>query len=91
MVGFEALPQTFVILGMAGLFAAIVRAPVTGIILISEMSGSFSHLLSLSLVALTAYITADLLHSKRVYDILLGACSAARESAWKKQGEKGAY
>ncbi len=72
LVGFEALPQTFVILGMAGLFAAIVRAPVTGIILISEMSGSFSHLLSLSLVALTAYITADLLHSKPVYDILLG-------------------
>lgn len=63
--------QNFVILGMAGLFAAIVRAPVTGVILICEMTGSFSHLLTLSIVSLTAYAIADLLHAKPVYDILL--------------------
>ncbi|HIZ19579.1 MAG TPA: ClC family H(+)/Cl(-) exchange transporter [Firmicutes bacterium] len=61
----------FVILGMAGFFAAIVRAPVTGVILISEMTGSFSHLLTLSLVSLTAYAVADLLRAKPIYDQLL--------------------
>lgn len=63
--------ETFVIAGMAGYFAAIVRAPVTGIILISEMTGSLSHLLALSLVSLVAYFTADILKAKPVYDQLL--------------------
>lgn len=71
LCGLNNYLQNFVILGMAGLFSAIVRAPVTGIILISEMTGSLSHLLTLSLVSITAYAVADLLHSKPVYDILL--------------------
>lgn len=71
MCGMDNELGNFVILGMAGLFSAIVRAPVTGIILISEMTGSFSHLLTLSLVSLTAYVVADLLRSKPVYDQLL--------------------
>lgn len=61
----------FVILGMAGYFSAIVRAPITGIILISEMTGSFSHLLSLSLVSLVAYMTAELMRGEPIYDQLL--------------------
>ncbi len=89
LFGLDALPQSFVILGMAGLFAAIVRAPVTGIILISEMSGSFSHLLSLSLVALTAYAVADLLHAKPVYDILLERLLRREPAPVRaKEGEK---
>lgn len=71
LLGVETSTTNFVILGMAGLFAAIVRAPVTGIILISEMTGSFSHLLTLSLVSLAAYVVADLLQSPPVYDMLL--------------------
>ncbi len=62
---------TFVILGMAGFFAAIVRAPITGIILISEMTGSLSNLLTLSIVSLTAYVTADVLGGKPIYNQLL--------------------
>ncbi|MFV0516171.1 MAG: ClC family H(+)/Cl(-) exchange transporter [Aminipila sp.] len=63
--------ETFVIIGMAGCFAAIVRAPVTGIILISEMTGSLSHLLALSLVSLVAYFVADILKGRPVYEQLL--------------------
>lgn len=63
--------QSLVILGMAGFFAAIVRAPVTGVILISEMTGSLTHLLPLALVSLTAYAVADLLHAQPIYDQLL--------------------
>ena len=63
--------DNFVILGMAGYFAAIVRAPVTGILLISEMTGSFSHLLTLSMVSLAAYLVPDMLRCAPVYDQLL--------------------
>ena len=61
----------YVILGMAGLFAAIVRAPLTGIILISEMTGTLSGLLPLSLVALVSFLTAEALGGQPVYDQLL--------------------
>ncbi len=67
----DGLLINFIILGMAGYFAAIVRAPITGIILISEMTGSFSHLLTFSVVSLIAYIVPDLLKVKPIYEQLL--------------------
>ncbi|MCQ4971595.1 ClC family H(+)/Cl(-) exchange transporter [Lactococcus lactis] len=60
-----------VILAMAGTFTAIVRAPMTGILLLVEMTGSFDHLLPLALVSLIAYVVADLLQSEPIYDSLL--------------------
>lgn len=63
--------QYFVILGMTGYFSAIVRAPITGVILISEMTGTFSNLLSLSAIALTSYMTADVLKGRPIYDELM--------------------
>lgn len=72
---FMPLPKdflsNFIIMGMAGYFSAIVRAPITGIVLISEMTGSLSHLLTLSLVALLAYLIPDLLKCRPIYDQLL--------------------
>lgn len=62
---------SFIILSMAGYFTAIVRAPITGIILIIEMTGSFNHLLPLSIVSIIAYIVADLLDSAPIYDSLM--------------------
>lgn len=67
----DGLIGNFIILGMAGYFSAIVRAPITGIILISEMTGSFSHLLTLSMVSLVAYLVPDLMKCAPVYDQLL--------------------
>ena len=72
--------NNFVILGMAGYFAAIVRAPLTGIILIFEMTGTYSYLLSLSVVTIVAYIAATLLKSKPIYESLL-------ERLLEKQGK----
>lgn len=63
--------NNFIILSMAGYFTAIVRAPITGIVLITEMTGSFTHLLSLTVVSIIAYIVADLLNSVPIYDSLL--------------------
>jgi H+/Cl- antiporter ClcA len=67
----ETYIGNFVILGMAGYFSAIVRAPITGIILISEMTGSFNNLLALSIVSLVAYMTAEMLKGEPIYDQLL--------------------
>lgn len=61
----------FIVLAMAGYFTAIVRAPITGIILITEMTGSFSHILPLIVVSITAYIVADILRCEPIYETLL--------------------
>ncbi len=61
----------FAVLAMAGHFAATVKAPITGIILIFEMTGSFEHLLPLSVVVFIAVVISDLLGVEPVYDMLL--------------------
>ncbi|WP_243154813.1 H(+)/Cl(-) exchange transporter ClcA [Clostridium thermarum] len=63
--------HNFIILGMAGYLTAVVRSPITASILITEMTGSFDHLLSLSIVSIIAYITADLMKSEPIYESLL--------------------
>jgi len=63
--------NNFVALAMAGYFAAIVRAPITGIVLIFEMTGSLDQMLSLSVVSIVAYITATMLRSEPIYESLL--------------------
>lgn len=61
----------FLLLGMVGMFTGIVRAPVTGIVLIVEMSGSLTQMLAAALVAVCSYLTADMLGSKPIYESLL--------------------
>lgn len=63
--------DNFIILAMAGYFSAIVKSPITGCILITEMTGSFSHLLPIAMISLISYVTADLMRSKPVYEALL--------------------
>ena len=69
----------FVILGMAGMFSSIVRAPITGIILISEMTGIFYNMLPLAIVTFAAYLTAELLGGIPIYDQLLDRMMANRK------------
>ena len=71
--------NNFVLLAMAGYFAAIVRAPLTGIILIFEMTGSLSQMLSLSVVSIVAYVVAILMKSKPIYESLLERLLQKRE------------
>jgi H+/Cl- antiporter ClcA len=70
----------FMILGMAGFFTAVVKAPVTGIILILEMSGNMNHLGSLVLVSLSAYVTTEVIVSRPVYAVLLERALAAKRA-----------
>ncbi|MDR0708247.1 MAG: ClC family H(+)/Cl(-) exchange transporter [Treponema sp.] len=61
----------YMILGMAAFFSAVVKAPVTGVALIIEMSGAFNLMGSLILVSLTAFVTSELIASPPVYATLL--------------------
>ncbi|WP_290770804.1 ClC family H(+)/Cl(-) exchange transporter [Anaerofustis sp.] len=67
----EAFMSKFIILAMAGFFAATVRAPITGIILVSEMTGSLEHMLSISLVSVISYVVAYFCGSEPIYESLL--------------------
>ncbi len=64
------LRQDFVIAGMAGLFASIVRAPLTGIILVFELTGDMNSLLPLATVSLISYATANVIGTAPFYSIL---------------------
>lgn len=71
-IGYDAsFFSSFIVLAMAGYFTAIVRAPITGILLLVEMTGSFTHLLPLTVVSITSYVVADLLKSAPIYEALL--------------------
>ena len=66
----EVLFYNFIIIAMAGYFTAIVRAPLTGIILMIEMTGTLDQLLPLIITSAIAYITAETLKNKPVYETL---------------------
>lgn len=74
----EVLFYNFVIIAMAAYFTAIVRAPLTGIILLVEMTGTLSQLLPLIITSAVAYVLAEELHNKPVYESLLENLLAKR-------------
>lgn len=63
--------SNFIMLGMAGILTAVVRSPILSIMLVTEMVGTFSHMLAFCLVAITAYMTAELIGSAPIYESLL--------------------
>ncbi len=69
--GLELHAGTFALAAMGALFAATVRAPLTGIILVAEMTSSFELLPPLIITCVVASIMAQLLGSKPVYELLL--------------------
>ncbi len=67
----ELYMMNFIYFGIAGLFAGVVRAPVTAIVLVFELTGSLDALLSVSIVSMIAYVTANLLNVDPFYEHLL--------------------
>ncbi|HSF58800.1 MAG TPA: H(+)/Cl(-) exchange transporter ClcA [Candidatus Binatia bacterium] len=58
------------VVGMAAFFTAVVRAPLTGIILVIEMTGSFTLLLPMLGACFAAMLVPALLRSAPIYDSL---------------------
>jgi len=68
--GWHIQPEAFAVIGMAAFLTGVVRSPITGIVLIIEMTGSFSMLLSMLGACFTAMLVATLLRDPPVYDSL---------------------
>lgn len=64
-------PGMFAIAGMGALFAATVRAPITGILLVIEMTNNYYLILPLIITSLGAVIFAQLLGGQPIYSQLL--------------------
>jgi hypothetical protein len=70
-MGFEQVViYKFVIISMAGFFAATVRSPITGVVLIAEMCGSTESLVAMIIVSLIAYVVPTLLGNEPIYESL---------------------
>jgi CIC family chloride channel protein len=65
-----ARPETFAVIGMGGLLTAIVRAPLTGIVLMIELTGKYDFMLPLLACCLVAYGVAEALHDTPIYEAL---------------------
>jgi CIC family chloride channel protein len=63
-------PETFAVIGMGALFTAIVRAPLTGIVLMIELTGKYDFMLPLLVSSLVAYGIAEALRDKPIYEAL---------------------
>ena len=72
-IGFISQNQLplFIILGMSGYFGAISKAPLTAMILVTEMVGDIRSLMPLGMVTLLAYMIMDLFHGAPVYEAML--------------------
>ena len=65
-----AHPEVFAVIGMGGLLTAIVRAPLTGIVLMIELTGKYDFMLPLLGCCLVAYGVAEALGDAPIYEAL---------------------
>jgi CIC family chloride channel protein len=62
--------NAFAVVGMAALFTGVVRAPVTGIVLITEMTASFTMLLPMLAACFAAMLIPTLIKNDPIYTTL---------------------
>ncbi len=70
-------PETFAVIGMGALFTATVRAPLTGIVLMVELTGQYEYMLPLLVSCLAAYGIAEALGDRPIYEALRERSEAA--------------
>lgn len=63
-------PEGFAVVGMAALFTGVVRAPLTGIVLVIEMTASVTMLLPMLAACFVAMLVPSLLGNPPIYDSL---------------------
>ncbi len=68
----------FIIFGMVAFFAAVIKAPVTGAILLLELTGQFSHLVGLIVVSGVAFLASDLCGGEPIFSALLNRSKKSR-------------
>jgi CIC family chloride channel protein len=63
-------PQAFAVVGMAAFFTGVVRAPLTGIVLVTEMTAAVTMLLPMIGACFLAMLVPTLLRNEPIYDSL---------------------
>src|SRR5258708_2362537 len=63
-------PTAFAVVGMAAFFTGVVRAPLTGIVLVTEMTASVTLLLPILVACFAAMLVPALLRDVPIYDAL---------------------
>jgi chloride channel protein, CIC family len=66
-------PRGFALVGMAAFFTGVVRAPLTGIVLVTEMTGNTTMLLPMIGASFAAMLVPTLLGDEPIYDSLRAA------------------
>ena len=67
----DAQLGAFALVGMGAFFAAVIRAPMTSILIVFEMTGSYRLVLPLMVANTVAYVTARAWSPTPIYDALL--------------------
>jgi CIC family chloride channel protein len=68
--GLHIQPEGFAVVGMAAFFTGVVRAPLTGIVLVTEMTANVTMLLPMLGACAMAMLTPTLLRDPPIYDSL---------------------
>ena len=61
----------FALVGMGAVFAGVVRAPITSVLIIFEMTGDYGLVLPLMISNMTAYVLARRMRKSSIYEALL--------------------
>ncbi len=62
---------SFALVGMGAVFAGIIRAPITSVLIIIEMTGGYSLILPLMIANMSAYVLARHIRPTPIYEALL--------------------
>src|SRR5574344_1256399 len=63
--------QNFALMGMAGVMAGVMHAPLTGIFLIAELTGGYALFMPLMIVTISSYLMTNIFESHSIYAIRL--------------------
>ena len=89
--GLDEFYINFIILGMSGILASVVRSPILSVILVSEMTKTFEHLIALSIVVIVSYYVAETLKVAPIYDTLFERQLKDKHLLSPKERELGDY
>ncbi len=97
-MGVELADNRFVLVGMAGMMAGVMHAPLTAIFLIAEITGGYSLLIPLIITSTVAYITTRSFEKHSIYHVQLAERgelvthdkdkAALARMDWRKEIEK---
>jgi CIC family chloride channel protein len=84
----EIQAEGFAVVGMAAFFTGVVRAPLTGIVLVTEMTANATMLLLMLVACFAAMLVPTLLRDTPIYDSLREHTLRREKVLWQKTQKK---